>query len=116
MEIHGRVSTTSETTYTVSDDLELRPVTETTPARMFAGQQASASSRLAAVIGVSVLLCGIVAALAMVVTASGAPGVTRADMRPEARRLELVSLEQERDGDTLTVSGVVHNPGVGRRA
>jgi hypothetical protein len=112
-EIHGSVSTTSGTTYTVSGDLELRPVTETTLPRMFAGQQAGAPSRLAAVVGVSVLLCGGVAALAMVVTAS-APGVTRG-RGVASTPLELVSLGQERDGDTLTVSGVVRNPLSGAR-
>ena len=87
----------------VVGDLDLRPSAHTNLRADFLAAAPSASARsgrLAAAIAVGVILGGGVAALA-VVSSSG----SRTTLP-----LELVALGHERDGDRLTVRGVVRNP------
>jgi hypothetical protein len=112
-EIHGRVPENAPS-YTVTDDLELRPIAaERMNAPMFAASRPASRSRLAAVVGIGVLLFGSVAVVAMVVTTGGS-AATRTRTVTSAP-LELVALDQERDHDTLTITGLVRNPASGPR-
>jgi hypothetical protein len=85
--------------------------------------------RLATVVGIGVLVCGSVAAVAVVLgTGSSAatarvaspanvenPASPPTQASPESPvPLELLALGHQRDGDRLTVRGVVRNPSVGR--
>jgi len=86
-------------------------------------QRAGAGSRFATVAAAGLLVCGGVAALAVVSSsASGEATVRRessATGAPEPPKtsviepLELVALGHDRDGDRLTVRGIVRNPASG---
>ena len=84
--------------------------------------QARSGSRYAAVAAVGLLVCGSVAALAVVsstasseATVRSEPAVAAAEPRRPAEivPIELVALGHEREGDRLTVRGVVRNPSSG---
>jgi len=115
------------------EDLELRPATgPAAGADLFTAVQPSQSgSRLAAVVAVGAFVFA--SAVAIVIVLSGGPGsaartgsrpapanvesaatdAPRAAVAPVAAPLELVALGHERDGDRLTVRGVVRNPAAG---
>jgi len=115
------------------DDLELRPATgPLAGADLFTAVQPSQSgSRLAAVVAVGAFVFA--SGVAIVIVLSGGPGsaartgsqpapanvesaataAPRAAVAPVVAPLELVALGHERDGDRLTVRGVVRNPAVG---
>jgi hypothetical protein len=98
------------------EELELRPAAfvASNPGLFAAAQPARSGSRWGIVLGIGVLAVGSAAALAIVLSA-GPRSVAR-DVRPAtapagaALPLELVALGHERDGDRLTVRGVVRNP------
>ena len=111
------------------DELPLRPIGGAPPgANLFAGQPARSGSRSAAVIGAGAFVLGTAIALAIVVS-GGSSSVTRQASPPTPAKgvspegpaaaapapvpLELVALGHERDGDRLTVRGVVRNPASG---
>jgi hypothetical protein len=100
-------------------DLELRPAAAiaSTPFLFAPGQPARSGSRWAVVFGIGALAFGSVAALAIVLTAGPRSVVTHDDGPSAAAAvalpLELVALGHERDGDRLTVRGVVRNPASG---
>jgi hypothetical protein len=105
------------------DDLTLRDApASAVPVRgdLFAvpDQAAPSGARFAAAAAVGILAVGTAAALAVVlgtgprtapVKPVAAPAITGADTLP----LELVALGHDRDGDRLTVRGVVRNPAAG---
>jgi len=102
----------------LSDDLELRPSRgQSTGAELFAAAQPRSGSRLPTVIAAGVFVVATVAALVIVV-GGGSSATTHASTQavvatPPARAavpLELVALGHERDGDRLTVRGIVRNP------
>ena len=111
------------------DDLQLRPVGRTTPgANLFAEQPARSGSQSAAVILAGAFVLGTAIALAIVMSggfssvarsanqptpANGASPSGPAAVAPAQVPLELVALGHERDGDRLTVRGVVRNPASG---
>jgi hypothetical protein len=108
--------------YRADEDLELRPAAASVPlhadpgpdlrADLFVAPQAPASTwSLATAAGIGVLVLGAAAALA-VVTSAGAHGVGSRTAAGSAQPapLVLVELDHERDGDRLTVRGVVRNP------
>jgi hypothetical protein len=86
-------------------------------------QHSGTGSRFATVAAVGLLVCGGVAALAVVsssasgeATVRGESSATRApepSQTPAIEPLELVALGHDRDGDRLTVRGVVRNPASG---
>jgi hypothetical protein len=86
-------------------------------------QHAGAGSRFATVAGVGLLIFGGVAALAVVSSSAWGDATARSDSSatasPEPEQtsriepLELVALGHDRDGDRLTVRGVVRNPASG---
>jgi hypothetical protein len=104
------------------DDLELRPAAAgRAGADLFAVTRPAASrSRPLAVLGIGVLAFGGVMALAIMLSAG-----SRAATSPAATvngvaagrtvPLELVALGHQRDGDRLTVRGIVRNPASGNR-
>jgi hypothetical protein len=107
----------------ISDDLPLRHGPAATLARgdLFAAADPGAPSglRFAAVAAVGILAVGTAVALAVVLgagprTAPEKPvaASTTASTEPETP-LELVALGHDRDGDRLTVRGVVRNPASG---
>jgi len=104
--------------YRLDDDLELRPVSGTaTRSEMFAATRPAGSpSRLAVVVAIGVFVFGAAVSLAIVLSAGSRglanPPATDAVGTPP---LELVVLGHERDGDRLTVRGVVRNPATGAR-
>jgi hypothetical protein len=102
------------------DDLELQPdaAVAANPG-LFMAAQPAAGSRWPVVFGIGTLAVGAAAALAIVLSAGprsvahdrgAAPAATPA---PAVVPLELVALGHERDGDRLTVRGVVRNPAGG---
>jgi hypothetical protein len=110
----------------VTDDLPLRDAAAiaAAPARgdLFAAADPAAPSglRFAAVAAVGILVSGTAAALAVVLGA----GPRTAPVKPAAAStivdtdavtmpLELVALGHDRDGDRLTVRGIVRNPAAG---
>jgi len=115
------------------DDLELRPATgPSAGADLFTAVQPSQSgSRLAAVVAVGAFVFA--SGVAIVIVLSGGPGsaarsgsqptpanvesaataAPRAAVAPVVAPLELVALGHERDGDRMTVRGVVRNPAAG---
>ena len=90
-----------------------------------AAQPAPAKSRFAAIVAVGVIVVGSAVATVLVLTKSmesgpgrttqtaGAPAAAQAAAPVPAAPLELVALTHERDGDRLTVRGVVRNPSSG---
>lgn len=112
-------------------DLELRPA-RVAPRELFSdgripvgigGETPSSGppGRLAAVVGVGIFAVGVAAAVVVVTGRSGGPvgdaavgaAAPPAAPRPAAANLaplELVALGHERDGDRMTVRGVVRNP------
>jgi len=80
---------------------------------LFSAQTPSARARPAIVVGVGLLMFAAAAAMLVVVTASR-PGTRDAAISPRVP-LELVALGHDRDGDRLTVRGVIRNPAVGAR-
>ena len=100
------------------DDLELRPRSGvSTGAELFAAAQPRSGSRWPAIVGAGVFV--LAAAAALVIVLSGGSSVTThasnqapavAPPSAAALPLELVALGHERDGDRLTVRGVVRNP------
>lgn len=107
----------------VVDELELRPERlVSTSGDLFAAAPPRAASRWAAVVGAGVLVFGSAVALVVVLSGGSTAGArpaagTATDAAPApqapARPLELVALGHERDGDRLTVRGIVRNPGTG---
>jgi hypothetical protein len=100
------------------DDLELRPRSAgSTGTDLFTTVQPRSGSRWPAVVagGVFVLVS---AAAIVIVLSGGSSGTTHASNQAPAvipppvagRPLELVALGHERDGDRLTVRGIVRNP------
>ena len=116
-------------------DLDLRRFAEPPPSAppgpatgLFETSQAARTNpRLAAVVGIGVLVFGSVAGLAFLLgsgssaaTARVASSENRANAETRAPSaspvpLELLALGHERDGDRLTVRGVVRNPVSGRQ-
>jgi len=99
------------------DDLELRPgaAVVSNPGLFTATQPAASGSRWAVVLGIGTLAVGSAAALAIVLSA-GPRSVAHdrgAALAAAPVPLELVALGHERDGDRLTVRGVVRNPAAG---
>jgi hypothetical protein len=86
-------------------------------------QPAGAGSRFATVAALGVLVCGGVVALAVVSSSASGGATVRHESRPTSapepaqtaaiEPLELVALGHDRDGDRLTVRGVVRNPASG---
>ena len=88
-------------------------------------QQLGAGSRLATVAAVGLLVCGSIAALAVVSSSASSRASSRTPPAPADRvavdrvdasnadPIELVALGHQRDGDRLTVRGVVRNPPTG---
>jgi hypothetical protein len=107
----------------VIDDLTLRePPVSAVPVRgdLFAAPDQAAPSgvRFAAVAAVGILAVGTAAALAVVLgtgprTAPAKPVAAPATAEADTLPLELVALGHDRDGDRLTVRGVVRNPAAG---
>jgi len=112
------------------DDLELRPRrsastdadlftgarTRSTSPELFTAAQTRPGSRWPAIVAAGVFVLAAAAAL-VVVLSGGSGGTTHASSEapavappPAARPLELVALGHERDGDRLTVRGIVRNP------
>ena len=107
-------------TYLWHDELELRPdAAVASNTDLFAAQPARSGSRWAVVFGIGTLAVGTAAALAILLSAgprsvahdNGAAPVAAPAAAPVP--LELVALGHERDGDRLTVRGVVRNPAAG---
>jgi hypothetical protein len=83
-------------------------------------QPASAGSRFATVAAIGLLVCGGVAALAVVSSSATGEATVRRESTPTGapeppktsaiEPLELVALGHDRDGDRLTVRGIVRNP------
>lgn len=103
-----------------ADDLELRPAEATrSGSDLFASARPAGSrSRLVAVMAIGVFVFGSAAALSIVMSPgsrTAANPSTRENQAnpasPTSPPLELVALGHERDGDRLTVRGVVRNPG-----
>src|SRR4029077_7040531 len=95
---------------------------------LFSAPSAPASARPAIVVGVGLLMFATAAALLVVLGGSAASrsGARDAAGRPASSAvppstiparvpLELVALGHDRDGDRLTVRGVVRNPAAGTR-
>jgi flagellar basal body-associated protein FliL len=101
-----------------SDDLELRPLSRaSTGAELFTAAQPRSGSQWPAVLGAGVFVLATAAAL-VIVLSGGSSGTTHASNQAlavapppvAALPLELVALGHERDGDRLTVRGIVRNP------
>jgi hypothetical protein len=101
-----------------ADDLELRPHSgASTHADLFAAAQPRSGSRWPAVLAAGVFVVATAAAL-VIVLGGGSGGTTHASNQAAvvaspvaaALPLELVALGHERDGDRLTVRGIVRNP------
>ena len=103
------------------DDLEMRPAATAVPsAGLFGGAQSPRTgSHWALVVGIGVLALASAAALAIVPGTGSRSGPHRdgpASVGASAAvPLELVALGHERDGDRLTVHGIVRNPAGGAR-
>jgi len=102
-----------------------RPVRDVTlGSELFAeaAQRETSATRIVAVVALGVFVIAAVAALAIVFGSAwpalpaGARSRTTAAAaaRPTAAPLELVGLSHERDGDQLTIRGMVHNPDSGK--
>ena len=105
------------TTFGPSDDLELRPRRGASGgAELFAAAQPRPAARWPAVLAAGAFVVAGGAALVVVLSAGSrvathAPQQTPAVVAsPAAPPLELVALGHERDGDRLTVRGIVRNP------
>jgi hypothetical protein len=102
-----------------ADDLELRPRGNVSPgADLFAAARPHSGSRWPAVVAGGAFVLASVAAV-VIVLSGGSDGTTHASNQPPAAApaaalpLELVALGHERDGDRLTVRGIVRNPPTG---
>jgi hypothetical protein len=96
--------------YRRDHDLELRPQ-EANGSDMFgAVHPAASSSRFAAVFGIGVLVLVTAASAALALSAMSRRASAHETAIAQPSPLELVALTHERDGDTLTVRGVVRNP------
>lgn len=104
--------------YRLDDDLELRPVSGTAArAELFAAARPAGSRlRPAVVVAIGVFVFGAAVSLAIVLS-TGSRGLANppAAVAVATPPLELVALGHERDGDRLTVRGVVRNPATGAR-
>jgi len=100
-----------------SDDLELRPRSAATAGADLFTAQPRAGARWPTVVAAGVFVFATVAAL-LIVLGGGSGATTQASNQAAAvaapptaaAPLELVALGHERDGDRLTVRGVVRNP------
>ena len=101
-----------------SDDLELRPRSSgSAGAELFAAAQPRPGARWPAVLAAGVVVL-FAAAAVVIVLGGGSSGTTHASNQEPAvlpspvaaLPLELVALGHERDGDRLTVRGIVRNP------
>jgi len=103
------------------DELELQPgaAVASNPGLFMATQTPPTGSRWPVVFGIGTLAVGAAAALAIVLSAGPRSvahdrgAVPAATPAPAAVPLELIALGHERDGDRLTVRGVVRNPAAG---
>ena len=94
------------------DEMEIRPAGDVVGQEMFLeARRSSPWGRRLAVIGVLAAIGAGVLLLAG--RGAPAPGDSPAVSREVAAPLELVSMRHTHDGDTLTISGVVHNPRTG---
>jgi hypothetical protein len=125
-EIHGEDALDSEVARGFGrayDELELRPTEPELRVDLFSSAAASSPapsrSRAAVAAGLTVLVVGATAAFAIRHPAILNPSAVRnpqsATTAGAAAPLELVELGNERDGETLTVRGVVRNPASGAR-
>jgi hypothetical protein len=121
-EIHGIAAPPARVTRGPIEDLELRPAAAmTTRSDLFtqAQQPAASRSRLVASAAIGVFMFGTVAALAIVLSAGSRsvanPARANAATAGRTMPLELVALGHQREGDQLTVRGVVRNPAAGER-
>ena len=120
-EIHGVATPPVRVARGSIEDLELRPAAaSTTRSDLFTQvQPAAARSRLVASVAIGVFMFASVAALAIVLSAGSRSAVNppRVNAATAGREmpLELVALGHQREGDRLTVRGVVRNPASGER-
>lgn len=120
-EIHGVAARPVRVTRGSIEDLELRPAAaSTTRSDLFTQVQPAASrSRLVASVAIGVFMFASIAALAIVLSAGSRSAVNPARVNAATERrempLELVALGHQREGDRLTVRGVVRNPPSGER-
>jgi hypothetical protein len=118
-EIHGVTTPPVRVTRGPIEDLELRPAAASaTRSDLFAQVQPAASrSRLAASVAIGVFMFASVAALAIVLSAGSRSVANPVHAAAAVREmpLELVALGHQREGDRLTVRGVVRNPPSGGR-
>src|SRR5882672_7596029 len=120
-EIHGVAAPTVRVTRGPIEDLELQPAAAVpTRSDLFTQAQPAASrSRLVASVAIGVFMFATVAALAIVLSAGSRsvanPAHANAATAVRTMPLELVALGHQREGDRLTVRGVVRNPPSGER-
>jgi hypothetical protein len=123
----ARVATLAAEIHDIDRTPQLVPATPVPAAALFeTGSAARTGPRLATVVGIGVLVFGSLAALAVVVgsgshASAANPAVvanpenlTNRTTRDTPVPLELLALGHGRDGDRLTVRGVVRNPSGGR--
>jgi len=108
----------------IHDEPPANPPSAASDGELFTSRHTvAAGSRFATVAAAGLLVCGGVVALAVVSSSATGEATVRSESRasrtPEPRResamepLELVALGHDRDGDRLTVRGVVRNPASG---
>lgn len=102
------------------DDLDLRPAPAAPVGELFRTEPSRSGSRLAAVLATGIF--AVLLALAFVVASGGerveSSAAVAPRLTPEApagdAALELIALGHDRDGDRLTVRGIVRNAGTAR--
>lgn len=110
-----RLAVASSAPRAFGDDLELRPRNVSTASDLFAAAHPPSGSSWGAIVAAGVFVLATAAAL-VIVLGGGSTATTHAsDQAPEVApppvaALELVALGHERDGDRLTVRGIVRNP------
>jgi hypothetical protein len=104
-------------------DLPLRDVAKAaapSPELFTGARPESTATRIVATVALGIFVVAALAALAIVFSSAWQPSSDAAVLRSaaavaESAPLELVRLSHERQGDQLTVTGVVHNPASGAR-
>jgi hypothetical protein len=89
-------------------DEPVRLATPTTSSDLFVAPASTSVARYATVVAAGLLVCASIGALAVLTSRSGG---LRANPSNLSNPLELLALGHERDGDRLTVRGVIRNPG-----